>query len=73
MITRTLEEAEQELYYWQMTDGDNFTSKLFELICKADRNNTELLSLGFPNECLVAKGYQNIEGYWESIQEKYKK
>lgn len=51
MMARSLEEAVIELYYWQYaTNPTNFTSKLFELMQKADGENFKRLCAAFPEE-----------------------
>lgn len=61
MPQRSLEEAIQELYYWQGHDeeADWFTAKLYDLITKADRSNMIKLCAGFPAEVLAWHMWQD--------------
>lgn len=46
-------------------DQSNFTTKLIQLILKADKDNFYKLSEVYPNECYVVWCYQNISGFVE--------
>lgn len=51
MAATKIEEAIKELYYWQYgTNPTNFTSRLFDLMTKADIQNRCLLAIAFPFE-----------------------
>ena len=69
----TTENAELELYRIIKTDSNNFLAILFKLICKADCDNRARLLMAFPEFTSVVLRYQNEEGYWESIEERYDK
>ncbi len=50
----------KELYYWLYgTNPTNFTSKLYELISKADGQNRYAISRGFPNEVAIWQEWQD--------------
>ena len=54
MVTREdLERAAHELYYWQHVGAMNFTSRLFNLIHKADPENRKRLTKCFPVEVAI--------------------
>jgi hypothetical protein len=44
---------------------------LFKAILSADFGNQYKLSFGFPDEVGVVKRYQNEDGYWESLKERF--
>jgi hypothetical protein len=51
MAKAELSEAVKELWYWQYgTNPTNFSSRLFELMQKADRENLARLGHAFPVE-----------------------
>lgn len=66
-------QAELDLYLWQETSNDNFTSKLYTLIAKADNANRAKLALGFPEEVEAMTRFQKEEGYWEDLKKRIKK
>ena len=69
--TEKYKQAEQELIYIGRGDSlDNFHERLFNLICKADGNNEDKLSLGYPEFVDVVKRYQNELGYWQELEKR---
>lgn len=51
MAIVSLDKAVKELYYWQFgSNPTNFTSRLFELMAKADMENAARLAKAFPIE-----------------------
>ena len=50
-----------DLYLWQYTDSTSFTSMLFTLIAKADRQNKIRIQAGFPLHVEVFNEWQNSE------------
>lgn len=52
-----LTKAAFDLKLWCNHGGTNFTSKLFDLIAKADVGNKNKLRLGFPNEVFIFEEY----------------
>lgn len=48
-----LNKARKLLFYWQTNPSDNFASRVFDLMGKADPINTRNLMRGFPVECQV--------------------
>jgi len=52
MAAQNFKEAATQLLNWRASKGEatNFSSKLFELIAKADPQNIHCLSLGFIHE-----------------------
>ena len=63
-----LNQAEQNLFYWQFGTAGSFTTKLFELIGNGDIPNQNKLALGFPDEVTAYRRYANEAGYWDNIQ-----
>jgi len=72
MVLKNVSEAEYELYYWQFSDGDNFSTRLFQAISKADTSNLNKLAKGFPEEVAVYRRYANDDGYWDDVQKRIK-
>lgn len=56
-----LKMAIEQLYYWQYSNGDNFTSKLYALIAKADSENRAKLRLAFPTESAAFTLWQSSQ------------
>jgi len=54
---RKLADAVFELKVWR-NGGDSFTSKLFDLICKADLGNRNKLRQAFPSEVAILEEWQ---------------
>jgi len=71
--TPSYKTCEQYLYDYINENGRNgsFTTSLINCIFKADLNNQENLSKGFPEMVDVVHRYQSEIGYWDSIQERY--
>ena len=69
---KNVTDAEYELYYWQYSDGDNFSSRLFKTIAKADTKNLNKLALGFPEEVDAYRRYANEDGYWDDLKKRIK-
>lgn len=70
---KTLTKAEEELFYWYTSGGDNFSARLYSVIAKADNINRAKLSLGFPDEVECMNKFQGQPGYWESVEERMRK
>ena len=67
----TVEECEHELYYIVKNPyATNFMAGLFRLLCKADKENRDRISKGFPAFVIVVRNYQIDEGYWEEVQKR---
>jgi hypothetical protein len=63
-------QAKAQLYTWAADDrADNFHSRLYSLIAKADSENKEALRKGFPNEVAVydewmSENRPDLEEFW---------
>lgn len=53
VLTDDLKHAIKEVERWQSCGGSNFTTKLIELIAKADKYNKAKILQGFPEEMLA--------------------
>jgi len=59
--TESLSRALHEIYFWQYSRADNFTSLLFVLFQKADPGNFLRLTTAFPAEAAVFKTWMETE------------
>lgn len=61
VLTGDLKHAIKEVERWQSCGGSNFTTKLIELIAKADKYNKDKILQGFPEEmCAYLLWYWNM-------------
>lgn len=51
--------AAEKLYHWQRSNCDSFTSKIFDMFCKADFENLQRLAASFPMEYEVWKEWHD--------------
>ncbi len=68
MITR----GEQHLYDWQYGTAGHFITHLMECISRADRTNTKLLKLSYPEHVEAYDKYHNEAGYWTDLKTRMK-
>ena len=59
-----MEQTELEFMFFMKGTSGSFMTNLFKTIMSADMGNQIKLSLGFPNDVEVVRGYQLEEGYW---------
>ena len=64
--------AEAEFMYYKRGTAGSFYSSLVECFFKADGGNQIKLMHAFP-ELRVVQRYQQESGYWENLQERWKK
>ena len=65
-----LDNSEKFIFMWQYRLLGHFKTALIEVICRADDNNLEKLSLGFPDEVRGYINYNQTPGWWEEVQKK---
>lgn len=65
-------EGERHLVEFMNDMSGSFFTHLFQAIFKADRANLERMRLSFPEEVQAVIRYQNEDGYWDKLQERYK-
>ena len=63
--------AIRQLYIHFNSNGDHFTSKLFDLIAKADIFNKQRLSQGFPAEVMAYNLWMSFPGDSETFFKSY--
>ena len=69
----TLTDAEIQLMHYKLGIlGSGFTA-LIDAIWKLDRSNRAKIALGFPELVAVCNRFNNEMGYWEDLQERWKK
>lgn len=67
-----LNEGEKHLYDYYFGMSGSFYKALFDTITVADNDNLAKLQLAFPDEVGAYKSYSRVEGYWETLQVRYK-
>lgn len=72
MNLEKLSYGEKFVVEWQYGMLGSFREALVYAIMKADIVNSAKLAKGFPEEVKAIHNYQNVEGWWESVQEKLK-
>jgi hypothetical protein len=60
------------MYYKQGTAGSGMTA-LIDCIFKLDNLNQARIALGFPELVTVCNRYREELGYWEDLQERFKR
>lgn len=61
-ISKRLRAARREFFYWKTNPGaNNFSALLYDLICKADRENLRRLGSAYPEFVEVWVAYQQSQ------------
>lgn len=69
----TLTEAEVQFMHYKLGMlGSGYTA-LIEAIWKLDRVNRAKIALGYPELVTICNRYNNEIGYWEDLQQRWKK
>ena len=68
-----IDNTELEIYFFMKGQSGSFMTNLFKTIMSADFGNQYKLSFGFPDEVRVVQSYNNEDGYWQSLQDKFEK
>ena len=68
-----IDSTELEFYFFMKGQSGSFMTNLFKTIMSADFGNQYKLSFGFPDEVRVVQSYNNEDGYWQSLQDKFEK
>ena len=68
-----IDNTELEFYFFMKGQSGSFMTNLFKTIMSADFGNQYKLSFGFPDEVRVVQSYNNEDGYWQSLQDKFEK
>ncbi len=68
-----LNKSEKFIFDWQYRLLGHFKTALIEAICRADDDNLEKLSLGFPDEVKGYINYAQTPGWWKEVQLKAEK
>jgi hypothetical protein len=63
--------AEREFMYFQAGTAGSFMGLLIRTMMAADTNNMAKLALGFPDMAMVVYRYQNEDGYWEDLRNRW--
>lgn len=74
METKATLTAAEELFmhYKNGLAGSGFTA-LIEAIWKLDRPNRAKIALGYPELVTVCNRYNDESGYWEDLQQRFKR
>jgi len=67
-----LSDEEWLAYRWKKNMLGGFEHSLMDTISRADENNLELLSKGFPIHVSAYKKFTRERGWWQSIEQKMK-
>ena len=65
-----LNKGVQNLIEWQYQRSGDFTTSLFETICRADDNNLDRLRREFPEEVKAYENFANVNGWWRDLCKK---
>jgi hypothetical protein len=65
-------DAEREFCFNRMGMSGSFMERLIATIQAADIINQSKLSMGFPELVGVVRRFQQEEGYWEDLVERFK-
>jgi hypothetical protein len=68
-----MNEGEARLCEWQFELAGSFYSSLFHTMTLADSYNLVRLSASFPEEVEAFRNFSNTPGYWEHLQNQFKK
>lgn len=72
-MQQNLTKAEREFCFYKADNAGGFMTRLIDAIFSADDNNRSKLAQGFPELVEVVNRYNRERGYWEDLQERFKK
>lgn len=66
-----LNKGEMKFMEWQLHMSGSFFKALVEAMMRADDDNRQKLALGYPELMQAVVDYQNKDGYWQDLQNRY--
>ncbi len=70
MSIDNLTSGERFIFDWQYRMAGGFNTALVEAISRADEDNLDRLSLGFPEEVEAYKNFSRVSGWWDNLRKK---
>lgn len=69
---QSISTAEREFMFYKIGTCGSFHKALIDTIFRADHINQAKLAMGFPEDVKVVQSFQNQEGYWEDLRQRWK-